>query len=81
VITLNGKEYEARKFTLGNYPECMEAFQAFAASESVKEKRDALVGLLGAAFGISKEDAVAVEFDEAIAAVNALTEVNKLPKA
>lgn len=82
-VKIGSKEYEIKKFTLGNYPECSNAVAAMGkAGEDRAARAKAVMEFLAAAFGIPMEELPSCPFEEAVEAMGAMVRFNAAsPKA
>ena len=77
-MEINGKKYEATKFTLNNYPECVNALDKYLKSEDQVERRDLLITLFCHALGMDESVTRILEIDQALHLVNEIMLVNTM---
>lgn len=81
-VSINGKKHQVKQFTLGNFPEVMDAQQQLSKAKTSREKCNAMAALIAAAYEIDLKICLGLSFKEASDAVNAVMEENAVsPKA
>ena len=80
-VTIGGKKYIAKPWTLGNYPEATDAMKKLINAKDKKAQFDARAELLAAGFGLTLDEARDADVKEGLAALDALVAENTSPKA